>query len=294
MANMLILLKSFIKISSIKRKIKGRFLIEKFLIGILITLSLIIATLFSGCVKNDIERFGGLTINLDAPEIVRNKQEFSVFLELSNKGNQNYKIFVDFFDVGLFKKRSECKKEFDFKPNLEQHVECKLIFESDKDFTNIIDETIHSLIRYNTQFSVAKNFVVMKQEEYENRRITGRLKEFPKSFVESNGDLEVTIEFSENPIVARNEESYLYIKIRNIGNGFANDLKKDGIEIKIIPNIPINCDIDEKISIEKGAGIIPCKIEIKDLKESYLNAYVIINIKYEYEIKKSAKIKIVK
>ncbi|MEM7816329.1 MAG: hypothetical protein QXZ20_00275 [Candidatus Aenigmatarchaeota archaeon] len=267
---------------------------EKFFISLTIILSLTLVILFSDCVKNDISKSHGLEINLDFPENVRNKQEFSVFLELSNKGKQDYKISVDFFDVGLFKKKSECKKEFDLKSGFDQFIECKLVFESEKELKKSIEETIHSLIRYNTQFYMVKELVALTQDEYENRRITRRLEELPKVFVENNGDLEVTLELSENPIVARDIESYLYIKIKNIGNGFANDLKKGDIEINIIPNIPITCDIDEKISIEKGAGIIPCKIEVKSLKESYLNIYIIINIKYEYEIKKSAKIRILK
>lgn len=285
---------NFIKILNKWKEIKGNSKISNISMALYLISVIIISVLLSGCVQPNGKIAGGLVINLDAPESVRANQEFSVFLELSNKGDQDYKILVDFFDVGMFKKRTECKKEFELKSGFEQHVDCKLVFETEKAITRDIDEMIYALIRYNTKFSMVRSFVIMTQQEYENRRITNRLEELSKRFIESNGDLEVTLELSENPIVARGVESYLYIKIKNVGDGFASDLKKEDIEIKVVPSFPISCDIDEKISIERGAANIPCKINVKNLKESYLNAYVIINIKYEYEMKKDAKIKIFK
>lgn len=264
----------------------------KILSKLILVASLVFIVMLSGCVENIGDN--GLIIRLDAPQSVRAKQEFSVFLELNNRGSQTYKMSVDFFDVGMFKKKSECKKEFELKPMFEKSIDCKLVFDYDKDLTQNIEETIHSIIRYSTQFSIVKSFIAMTQEEYENRRITKRLEDLPKVFFENNGDIEVTIELSENPIIVRDIDSYLYIKIKNVGEGFVNDLKKSDIEIKMIPDIVTNCDIDDKISISRSEAIIPCKIELKNLKESYLNVYTIINIKYDYEIKKSAKINIIR
>jgi len=243
-----------------------------------------IAIIISLCVET--KSYYGLEISIDAPKEVLKNQKFSVFLDLKNNGTKSYDIEVEFFDVGLFTKKGECKKKFELKPGFGQNIECKLVFE--KEIEKEMPQTIYASVIYSSEFSMIKEIVFMNQEEYEGRRITRRFEALPKSFVENNNDIEALLELSENPIIVRNVEQYLYVTIRNVGNGIVKDI--ENFEIKILPNIPIECDIPEKMYVERYGEIIACKINVKNIEKSYLNAYVIINIKYKYEIKRLAEI----
>ncbi len=240
--------------------------------------------IISLCVES--KSYYGLEISIDAPTEVLKNQEFTVFLDLKNNGTKSYDIEAEFFDVGLFTKKGECKKKFELKPRFEQSLECKLIYE--KELEKEMLQTIYASVIYSSEFSMVKEIVLMTQEEYEGRRITKRLEGLPRTFVENNNDLEVLLELSENPIIVREANQYLYLTIRNVGNGIVKDI--ENLEIKILPNIPIECDIPEKMYVERYGERIACKINAKNIEKSYLNAYVIINIKYKYQLKSFAEI----
>jgi hypothetical protein len=242
------------------------------------------AIIISLCVES--KKFYGLEISIDAPQEVLKNQEFTVFLDLKNNGTKSYNIEAEFFDVGLFTKKGECKKKFELKPRFEQSLECKLIY--DKELEKEIPQTIYASVIYSSDFSIIKEIVFMTQEEYEGRRITGRLETLPRTFVENNNDLEILIEITENPIIVRDVEQYLYLTIRNVGNGIVKDIENP--EINILPNIPIECDVPKKMYVERTGERIACKINAKNIEKSYLNAYAIINIKYKYQLKSSAEI----
>lgn len=252
-------------------------------------LILILILIACGCIQKEEKR--ALEVILDAPESIMRNQEFSAYLDIINNGSRTYRVKADFFDVGSFTKMSECSmREAEMRPTFQRTLECRLVY--DKLDTNFY-ERIDAQVEYSSDFALVQSIEVLSQEEYKMRMLTGRLKDLPTTFSQKNEDIEIILEVSENPIVMRNVPHYAYVTIINIGNGFVDDLSRDKISITTIPSGYINCEIPNRLSAEKGIfPRISCMLSPNVAGEKYLNLFVIINIKYNYKIRKSAEIKI--
>ncbi len=94
-----------------------------------------------------------------------------------------------------------------------------------------IRNSVLASVKYTAEMDVTKDFEVISFDEYEKRRLTGRLDSQPQSAVFSDGNIQATVEFSDGIPVVRSpgKDVFLYINIKNVGSGFVDPLGPESI-----------------------------------------------------------------
>ncbi len=257
--------------------------------------------LSSGCVKqNGPVTESPVKVSIDAPDKVFAGHIFTVYVDVDNRANDTlYNVSVDLFDVDGFNKFScaGTRTKVDLGPGEIRSINCKLNFSNSVDAST--KRTIHAHVIYHRYMNAIAQLVVMTPEEYEIRRRTHGLDSIPQTFVESNGDLEVTISFMENPFVQRSgKEDYMYIKVRNVGGGFIEKIRSESVKIKLVvggqPRYITNCVKNDLYIQGSSFPQISCAIDLlpEAQNKNYLNVFVIVNLEYEYELRRSAQIQV--
>ena len=258
--------------------------------------------LSSGCVKQNepIVTKSPVKFSIDAPDKVFLNSPFTVYLDVDNQANDTlYNVSMDLFDVDGFNKVScaGTMTKVNLQPGEIRTIHCKLKFPNNIDAST--KRTIHARVTYRRYMNAIAQLVVMTPEEYEIRRRTHNLGSVPQMFVESNGDLEVSISFMENPFVPRNDKKdYIYIKIRNAGGGFIEKIRNESVKIKLIaggqPRDITNCVKNDLYIQGDSFPQISCAIDLplEAQNKNYLNVFVIVNLEYEYELRRSAQIQV--
>jgi len=258
--------------------------------------------LSSGCVKHNgsVRPESPVNFSIDAPDKVFAGHIFTVYVDVDNRANDTlYNVSMDLFDVDGFNKIScaGTRTKVNLGPGEIRSINCKLNFSNSVDAST--KRTIHAHVTYRRYMNAIAQLVVMTPEEYEIRRRTHGLGSIPQTFVESNGDLEVSISFMENPFVPRNDKKdYMYIKIRNVGGGIIEKIRNESVKIKLIVGgqdyTVYDCVKNDLYIQGSSFPQISCAIDaLPELQnKNYLNVFVIVNLEYEYELRRSAQIQV--
>ena len=134
---------------------------------------------------------------------------------------------------------------------------------------------------------------MITEDEYNIRERTGKLVKKPKTYSYKDNNLELQIDFSDRlPIVATGEKKYMYLTIRNIGDGFVSDITGDDIEIRQDEDV-VNCVEQDIVPIGKEFPRVACELNMPDI--NYIGNYaVIIDIDYTYENREDLPITIIR
>lgn len=273
----------------------------------LLIFSLLVLVFTSGCIKQPPPETKEelLKISLDAPDKVFVGKEFSVYLDIVNDGNKTYEnVTANFFDVDGFEKKSTCEASWYKIRKMEMKtVECKLEYPKG-DYEKSFEKYIYANVKYKGYISAVSQLVVLTPEEYRVRESTNKLPSPPKSVKEENDELSLEISFNENPFIIDGDHAYIYIKIKNIGKGIIEKINREDFEMRMIIggnyssiDPKTNCSIfknNEEICVQGDEfPLIVCDLgNFTSLEKNYDVVFITINLKYEYEIRTSRKIKI--
>lgn len=254
-------------------------------------LLILFSVMISCCVENKVSK--ELIINMDAnPDRIFTNGKTILTMDITNEGNKTIRnLYLDVFDTG-FLTGKECKKSVaELGPDRFETLSCKLFAPPtipSPTFENIIE----ARVKYQDTFSVSKLIKVISREEYDLEMKTGRLELEPKTYSFSDNNIELTIDFSKEIPFVEDRKENVYFTIRNIGNGFIDSLKPDDIRIESeIVKCPPQVEL---LPLGKTFPRIACEIYVpKNI--NYLSEYMlIININYDYEIRDSVVVEIVR
>lgn len=237
-----------------------------------------------------------LDVSLDFPSEVYSGETFRVYLDIKNPGNLTYKALgADFFNTGSFTKLNGCEMQYgDIEPNGMATMECKLKYS--REIENPVTETIDARIFYSRNITASLAFPVLSRGEYDTRRQLGTYSELQTGFSQSNNEISVSMEITENPLVDFGNDKYLYFTITNKGDGFIEEISRNNINVWSVPYGIVSagdCNIPIVLFHDKGTFTkIACKLHPESVKNDFENAFVFIDVIYDYELRKSASISV--
>lgn len=258
-----------------------------------IFLLILIILFLSGCIEQDQTK--GLDIKMMADsDSVFAGSEIKLYLDVNNNDVKTIKnVYMNIFEIGPFTKVSACRKTVsEIKPGSFTSLECKLRAPSTIPISPLTTNFI-ARVKFDSKLSAVQIVEMITEDEYNIRERTGKLVKMSKTYSYRDKNLELQIDFSDElPIVVRGEK-YMYLTIRNIGNGFVSDLKENDITIDEEKNV-VNC-VKQRISpIEKEFPRIACELNLPEDINYLSNYLIIININYNYELRGELPIDIIR
>ena len=180
----------------------------------------------------------------------------------------------------------------EIKPEDEKVYSCELTAGSiqEKEAGN----TVWVGVNYTKGLTLSQIVRVISREKYDLDKKTGKLETYPSSYTFSDGNIEATVEFSSELPLIEGRKEYMYLTIKNVGDGFIGALKSGDISITDNGNI-INeeCLDRDMLPLKNDFPTISCEIDTAG--GNYLSNYnLLILIKYNYELRKSAETQIIK
>jgi len=256
---------------------------------------LVLIILFlSGCIEQDQAQSLDIKMMADS-DTVFTGSETKVYLDVNNNDVRSIKdVYMDIFETGSFTKVSDCEKEVDkIEPVSFDSLEC-VLRAPETIPTSPMTTTINARVQFDSKLSAVQVIEMITEDEYNIRERTGKLVKKPKTYSYKDNNLELQIDFSNRlPIVARGEKKYMYLTIRNIGNGFVSDIKEGDIEIRQDGDV-VNCVEQDIAPIGKEFPRIACELNMPE-DINYLNNYVVIlDIDYHYELREELLIDIIR
>lgn len=263
-----------------------------------VALTLVIAAICCGCIENTSTSvsYDKLDVRIDYPSEVYSGETFRVYLDILNHGNLTYKsLGADFFNTGSFTRISDCKMHYgNLEANGMASLECKLNYS--REIENSVAETIDARIFYTRNMTASLAFPVLSRQEYDTRRQLGTYSRRQTGFSQSNNEISIEMELSENPLVDFGGEKYLYFTIYNMGDGLIEEIQKKNVVVWSVPYGIVNsgdCSIPPVLFHDRGKFTkIACRLHPESVKSGFENAFVFIDVMYDYEIRKTASISV--
>ena len=262
---------------------------------------LVLVIFISGCVEiEDQVHLLDMSMMADS-ETVFTGSKTTGYLDINNNDVKSIKnVVMDIFETGYFTNVSECYKEGrEIKPGSFDTLTCELEARSTIPRSPLIT-TVHGRVRFDTRLSAVQIIEMITEDEYILRERTGELAKKPETYSYSDNNLELQIDFSEElPVVVREGEEYrkkyMYLTIRNVGNGFVSNLEQGGIEMRQEGDVVNEACIEQDLSIiGKEFPRIACEMDLPG-EINYLSNYVIIlDIDYNYELREELSIEVIK
>jgi len=256
----------------------------------------------SGCVQQTILSTGGLDtrMSFDPPQVFSSRAS-TLYIDIENTDDFDYNnLSVDVFSTGSLIISEDCRKSFGtIKPNEIKHLECKLTAPSASALPeNTQTETVYARVRFSKRLSGIQNIDMINEEEYTREIQTGRYATKPSSYTYQDSYLQARVSFSSTPplIERPGSVSYMYIDITDIGSGFISSITQSNFNIVEVQNRGVvSCDVQNTLVPVKGLyPRISCELRLPS-QINYINDYTtIINIDYDYELRKSATLTIVR
>lgn len=208
-------------------------------------------------------------------------------------------VDVSIFDVGRLSPTagSICAKHYDslLAGQSNSFSSCKL-------FVPYVSTSTHTTVsaraKYSSELNVVQLIDMLSEQEYNNRIVTGSFKQRPASYIYNDGNIQLEVGFSEPlPIVIRGKEQFMTLKITNEGNGFVSDFTERDIIITQ-DGEAIECPTLERVfrisPIGKKFPTISCRVNMPENTNILQNYAVNIKLLYNYEIRASTDINIIK
>jgi hypothetical protein len=162
--------------------------------------------------------------------------------------------------------------------------------------------TVSAKVTYTQNLSFSQLIEMVSEQYYQQHRNDFVSK--PNSYTYRDKNVEVLVEFSDNiPMVVREgRDAYMYFTIKNIGNGFIDKIEDGDIIIQIPPQLrqTYNFDVIQCSSyggmeiIGKEFPRVACKLDLPPTVNLITNYDFIFTLVYDYEVRVSTDITIVK
>jgi len=273
--------------------------------AILIVMILIISV--SGCtIKSDQVISEGLAINVEAdPQRVFSDSTTRLYVDVENIDTKTVNdLDVDVYYTGRLTELDEenCKKhEDELEPGEIVIMEkCDLTAPSKDEMTvSSVKTDVAVKVDFTTKLNVAQLIEMITKEAYDIKVRAGSLETKPKSYVYRDKNIEMQVDFSDRlPIVVREgKTSFVYFTIKNIGNGFISDIEDRDFVIKqqeVNGNKIVDCDFTVISPREREFPRIACELNLPDDVTYLSNHVIIIELEYDYEIRKEVPVEIVR
>lgn len=267
---------------------------------ILLIASLAALIAISGCTS--VQNGGGLSVALQAdPPRVFSSGFTTLHIDLDNRQSKTISnVVVELFDTGLLQSEP-CRRILPrMLPNEFQSVACTL---SAPEVIESIESEINVKTTFESQLSANQVFELMDEDEHERRRATGTFAVQPDSYSYRDKNVQLQIDFSENPplVVRPGKEYFVYLTIKNVGNGFVSSIKPGDLVISynsLRPKALLDCPVlRQKVVLYPNGDTFPriaCNIILTGPVDSLENSDFIATLSYEYEIRNSLRISVVK
>ncbi len=265
---------------------------------IFILIPLILTT---ACVNNNILSKNGLIIEASVdPDKVFPGTDTTLFVDIKNEDVKSYQdIEVDVFDTGAMIK-TDCPAEksanyLTFVPGQSASIHCNL---RAPQTNNAFTTDINVRTTFSGTLNAAHLFGIMTETFYKREKLVGTFDAEPRKYLHRDENIELEIEFSENPplIIRPGKKYYVHFTLRNVGNGFINDITQDKFNIRSNPDI-IKCDPFEPLkagALGKSFPRLTCEIDLPEGEEYLKNALITSEIQYRYETRRTVPVSIVK
>ena len=244
----------------------------------------------SGCIQTT-QTFTSINVDMSAsPNFLVPGGETIVSVNVDNIDDKTYEnINLDIFDTGDLIEINSCRKTIpELKPEGIATMQC---FLKAPDNIKKENEEINVKATFSSSLPLAKTVTVLTQSEYNLLKKTGKLNTEGNTFSAKDRNIEIVLEFSNAvPLIKSKDEQFATIKIRNIGNGFVGPLSSSDITIQ---SEFLRCNVPELIyPLEKEFPTISCRIDFPDNINNLRDDLIVININYDYDVRKSLKIPI--
>jgi hypothetical protein len=231
------------------------------------------------------------------PDSVFAGSETNVYFEVNNNDVKSIKnVYMDIFETGPFTKASDCIKTVsEIKKGSFDSLECRLRAPSAIP-NSPLTTTLVSRVRFASNLNKTQLVEMITEDEYNILKSTDKLIKKPKTYSYKDNNIELQIDFSDElPIVARGEKKYMYLTVRNIGNGFVSNLDVDDISVtEPEEKNVVNC-IKQKLSpIGKEFPRIACELNLPEGVDYLNNHVIILNIDYNYDLRTELPIDIIR
>ena len=254
----------------------------------------LLVVFLSGCVEESIlTKSLGMTLTADSDHVFAGS-EISVYLDIINNDASTLRsVDMAIFEAGPLEGVSECTKTVaELEKDEFQAMTCALTAPTTIAAPELTT-TVTGSVKFESTLSVVQLIEMITEDAYLTRELTNDIVKKPKSYSYKDSNMEMLIEFSEElPIVVRESDRYMYISIKNIGDGFVSEIPAEAITITDDQNI-LNCNIGDMSPVGKDFPRIACELNTPSV--SYLiNYLIIIEIDYSYEKRLDLPIKIIR
>ena len=267
----------------------------------ILLVSVIFAFVFlSACISLDNNPIGNgkLSIQISAdPGTILTSGKTNLYVDVINTDIKTMSnIEVNIFDTGILEGTCEKIEKLTLSPGQFETLKCILTAPSE-----IPDESVSTDISvkfgFETNFEITQPIELITEEWYQRENTIGTLQTKPSSYSYSDKNIQVDIEFtSEMPIISESDRTeYMYITIKNIGNGLIKDLTKEDISIIQISNVVDESKIPETMHpIDNTFPRIAVPLTLPGNIDYLKNYEIILKIKYKYELRDKISINIIR
>ncbi|MBI4895386.1 MAG: hypothetical protein HY831_02730, partial [Candidatus Aenigmarchaeota archaeon] len=239
------------------------------------------------------------------PSQIYSGNKVTLSIDIENKDISKVDAAVEVFNTGILKKESECKAQYNqFLPKEIKTTTCVL---TAPDFNELSKPSTSTQVDYKVSlrklFSTPIQFDIMSQSEYDKEVYASTLHSGQKSQSFSDPNLNINIEFSKQPpFISRDgEKAFMYIYVTSAGSGFLKDIDQTNFEISVnngADNNILNCDFPNQVNkltaIKGKFPPITCEINIPKEKNYLRSFIIIIKYNYDYEIRGSIPITVIR
>lgn len=276
----------------------------------LIALLLLVFT--AACIGSPVTKNNGLVLDLQAdPSTVFENSDVMVHVDLDNTDSRRlYNVKAEIFDSGALSSEGACEREYGILlPEQFETFTCN--FKTPSINQQRFSTEIGAKAVFDVPFAFTQTIEAITEQEFRNRQATNSLQTKPSVYRHRDRNIAVDVEFSEPlPMVVKDgKEIFVKFTIRNIGNGFVDSLESGDITItqKIEQGetvLDTGCIPGELLPLGKEFPTFTCKINPfytylpdTDLGKGPrpIQSYdITMNIDYNYEIRDSLKIDVIR
>lgn len=282
-----------------------------------LVLLLLIIVLSLGCTQpNSVGGSVFLHLSADSSTVFSgNSVGINVDMENKNPRSVN-SVVVNVFDAGLMNiVGGQCVKSFPLVlPNEFKSFSCLLNAPGKEKLLNDKTSTeVNAKVEYTTDLSFVQLVEMVSEEEYKRKSDTGDLVLKPSHYSYNDDNVNIDLDFSsEMPIMIKDasqpqyayQDYYVYFTVKNIGNGFMDDIQKSDFSAK--PVAPLGVQSAEIVNCEKAKESLPlkvqgktfpkfaCKLSLPAGTKSIENYGMQVTLKYRYEVREKTNIVIIR